>query len=185
MTKRIGGGQSFVEQLSAARGAIAPEALYAELAELVRTMPDLEAIGEIPPDTHKWLARAYVLVAGTGDNNDASSLKVSTSLMFTPMREVPAAEIRAIVYRALAVAESRAPASAQGAFIAAGNVFDAMARIGKVLGTASRDVLIIDPYMDEKTLTDFAVLVAERVAIRLLADKHYVKAAPLRPAVER
>ena len=71
--------------------------------------------------------------------------------------------------RALAVAEMRAPVSAQGAFIAAGNSFDAFAAVGKVLATATGDILIIDPYLDEKALTDFAPLAHEGVSIRLLA----------------
>jgi hypothetical protein len=59
-----------------------------------------------------------------------------------------------------------------------------MAAIGKVLQTATRDVLIVDPYMDEKALTDFAPLTQETVAIRLLADQHSHKPT-LRPAQQR
>jgi hypothetical protein len=161
-----------------------PEALYAQLGELIRTMPDLEAYGEIPPETHKWLGRAYNLVAATGDPLDVAALRTASDTLFMGPREVQAAQIRNIVYRALAVAESKVPASARGAFIPAGDVFEAMAAIGKVLETASSDVLIVDPYMDEKTLTDFTVLVPERSTIRLLADQHDVKPS-LRPAVQR
>jgi hypothetical protein len=58
MTKRIG-GQSFSEQLNAsAHGFMDPEAFYAQLGELIRTMPDLDAPGEISADTHKWLGSA-------------------------------------------------------------------------------------------------------------------------------
>ena len=59
-----------------------------------------------------------------------------------------------------------------------------MASVGKVLSKAKADVLILDPYMDEKTLTDFAPLAPERVQIRLLADKKYHKPT-LAPAVSR
>jgi hypothetical protein len=185
MTKLIG-GQSFAEQLrTSAHGSMAPEALYAQLGELIRTMPDLDAAGAISDDTHKWLGRAYVLVDATKVIGDAIALKFASEQLLSPtFGNGEAAKIRGIVYRAFAVAESRAPASAQGAFIAAGNVFDAMARIGKVLGTASRDVLMIDPYMDVKALTDFAVQIPEGVTVRLLADQHDAKES-LRPGVER
>ena len=43
-----------------------------------------------------------------------------------------------------------------------------MAAIGKVLGTAKRDVLIVDPYADEKALTDFAPLAREGISVRML-----------------
>jgi hypothetical protein len=72
----------------------------------------------------------------------------------------------------------------QGAFISAGNPFDAFAAFAKVLSMATNDILMIDPYMDEKALSDFAVLAAEGMAIRLLADEHGKKAS-LKPAVER
>jgi hypothetical protein len=52
------------------------------------------------------------------------------------------------------------------------------------MGTATKDVLMIDPYMDERALTDFAVLASENVTIRLLADAHSHKPS-LKPAVER
>jgi hypothetical protein len=162
-----------------------PEALYAQLGELIRTMPDLDAWGVIPPDTHKWLGRAWNLVAATGNLDDAVALKIASDTLYAESNRGPlGAKIRNIVYRALAVAESKVPASARGAFIPAGDVFEAMAAIGKVLETASCDVLIVDPYMDEKTLTDFTVLVPERTTIRLLADQHDVKPS-LRPAVQR
>jgi hypothetical protein len=99
-------------------------------------------------------------------------------------RQRAAASIRNVVYRALAAAASRPPASVQGAFILAGNVFDALAAIGKVLACATRDVLIVDPYMDERALTDFAPLALERVGVRLLADAKCHKPT-LRAAAER
>ncbi len=60
-----------------------------------------------------------------------------------------------------------------------------MAAVAKVLNTAARDVLIIDPYMDEKVLTDFAVLAPETVSVRLLGDDKTSIKATLKPAKER
>ena len=59
-----------------------------------------------------------------------------------------------------------------------------MAAIGKVLGTAKRDVLIVDPYADEKALTDFAPLAREGISVRMLADEKDHKPT-LQPARER
>jgi hypothetical protein len=84
----------------------------------------------------------------------------------------------------LAAAELRAPASAQGAFIPAGNAFDAFAAVSKVLQTATTDVLIIDPYMDEAALTEFGCAVPHGITLRLLADAAHVKAT-LEPAARR
>jgi hypothetical protein len=44
--------------------------------------------------------------------------------------------------------------------------------------------LIVDPYMDETTLSDFVLMIPEQVPIRLLSDQHSVKPT-LRPACNR
>jgi hypothetical protein len=88
------------------------------------------------------------------------------------------------LHKALAAAELRAPASAQGAFIPAKNSFDAFAALAKVLETATSDVLVVDPYQDETMLTEFAGAVSDKASIRLLADNASVKAT-LAPAATR
>jgi hypothetical protein len=150
-------------------------------------MPDLAnfAYRTIPPETQRWLGRAAALVEETGNLADLVALRVAANNVDSPLASIKATHaqtIIAIVHRALAAAELRAPAAAQGAFIPAGNAFDAFAAVGKVLATARQDVLIVDPYMDEKALTDFAPLASEQVTVRLLADQHGHKAT-LKPAV--
>jgi hypothetical protein len=51
------------------------------------------------------------------------------------------------------------------------------------LGEAHSDALIVDPYMDDKALTVFALLAKEQVAIRLLSDAGHVKPS-LKPAAQ-
>jgi hypothetical protein len=85
------------------------------------------------------------------------------------------------LHRSFAVAELAAPAAAQGAFIPVGNAFDALAAVGKVLLSATISLMIVDPYMNEKALTDFAVLAPEKVSLGLLADHKKVKPG-LKPA---
>jgi hypothetical protein len=80
-------------------------------------------------------------------------------------------KIRAILYRALAAAELAAPASARGSFLPAGEPFAAINAVGKVLGGARASAFIVDPYADANLLTEFAVLVAEGVPVRVLADE--------------
>ncbi len=77
-----------------------------------------------------------------------------------------------------------APAHARGSFIPAGNAFDAFASLSTILGSATKEALIVDPYMDEKVLTDFAVLLQETVQIKLLSDVGTVKPS-LSPAVKK
>lgn len=99
------------------------------------------------------------------------------------MREQFRKPIRAALFRALAETEAAIGPAARGAFIPANNVFDALATLATLFGAATRSLLIIDPYMDEKALTDFARLAPEGVRINLMADARHVKPG-LKPAAQ-
>jgi hypothetical protein len=164
---------------------IDPQALYVQLGRLVEAMPDLQADQPLSTSTQEWLGRVAALIAASGDVADIADFQTHALLLSKgTTRFYAAQDLGVIVRRALAKAELNAPASAQGSFVPAGNVFDAMSAIGKILGQAKRDVLIVDPYMDEKALTDFALLAPERIGIRLLFDLQTVKST-LRPAAAR
>jgi hypothetical protein len=170
-----------------------PQSLYMQLGRLIETMPDLERSGEYSPEILKWLARAHALVSTQGNAQDIAGIRTATSnatLYYTGdladqgPRKSAVKKIVTILYRALALAELDAPTTVRGAFIPAGNSFDAMAAVSRTLSGARHDALIVDPYMDEKALTDFAPLAPEGTIIRLLADQHSHKPT-LRPAAER
>lgn len=161
--------------------SITPEELYARLGSLVAEMPDL-ANGPITPEIHQWLGRAAALVESTGDLANLIQLRVKAQSLNGVLRANNAQAIAAIVHEALAKAELNAPAAVRGTFIAAGQTFTAFAAVGKVLGTATSDILMVDPYADEKVLTDYAVLAPDNVTVRLLAEGHYKKS--LKPAAE-
>jgi hypothetical protein len=163
-----------------------PQALYVQLGRLIEAMPDLMQHPQ-PVATTQWLARAFALVkiVNPAEANEIKDGMYSLSSGGnTEISRIYTTSITQTLYRALAEAELRAPAAAQGAFISAGNAFDALAALGKVLGAAHQDLLIVDPYMDEKILTDFAALAGEKVGLRLLADQKSVKVT-LKPASQR
>ena len=153
--------------------------LYYAIGNLIGAQPD-------HVDTHsvmRWLGKAAAL-ADRVDVLEAAGITSATSLLAMNGTSPTVDKVNAMLYRMLAKAELNAPVSQQGSFIAAGNPLDAMAAIGKVLRSAATSVRIVDPYMDETTLTDFIVLANEGVKIELLADAAYVKPS-LAPAVQR
>lgn len=166
-----------------------PEALYRQLGQLVADMPrDLSGPGPISADTHHWLGRAAALVEESADDilqREQIAFTVASDSLHGALQQQNAHRIVAILHRALARAELKAPAAARGAFIAVGAAFDLFQVIGKLLREATKDVLIVEAYMDATVLTDFAPLAAEGVAIRLLTDSFYTKAGTLQPPVER
>jgi hypothetical protein len=162
-----------------------PEAAYRQISALVTTMPNLRSVTDdysVPPETQLWLGRVHALLSRMGMHTEA--VAVSTYSTRLNGRDAAGArdQITSALYRGLAAAELRAPAAVQGSFIAAGDQFDAFSALGKVLSQATGDVVMVDPYMDEVTLTDFLPLVSEGVSIRLLSDAHSVKPT-LKPAV--
>ncbi len=157
-----------------------PETLYRQLGRLIETLPDLTQ-APVPAEVHHWIARAYALVAEVGNSGDPAIFTLHANNLGLIGREHAAHTITTIVYRAFALAEMRAPAGVAGAFIPAHNSFDAFAALSKVLKTATKDVLIIDPYMDETALTEFGSAVPEKVCLRLMADQANCKPT-LRPA---
>jgi hypothetical protein len=163
--------------------AIDPESLYRQLGQLVAETPDLA--GPITAETHRWLGRVAALVEEGGGTFDPITFTTASDSLLGPFQERYAHSIMAVLHRALARAELKAPAAAQGAFITVGAAFDVFQVIGKVLGEAKKDVLIVDPCMDAKVLTDFAPLAAEGVNIRLLTDSFYTKAEAVQPGAAR
>lgn len=166
---------------------MSPEEIYHNLGQLIAATPNFDAHDSLQSEETIWMSKGYALLVASGMTLEAVELKVQMDLLTTALphlRPSFAAKISATLHRALAVAELNAPTSSRGAFISAGNAFDAMAAVGRVLSQASANVRIVDPYMDEKALTDFAVLTNPSAKVELLADSSTVKAS-LKPAVTR
>jgi hypothetical protein len=153
-----------------------PQTLYLMLGQLIETTPDFSENVPLTREHQKWLGQASALVGEAGEHIDKIQINIFAQNMNGTLRLSNAHAISTILHRTLAAVELRAPSSGQGAFIPAGNSFDAFAAIGKVLGSANDDLLVVDPYMDANALTDFAVTASEHVHIRLLADRANHKA---------
>ncbi|MGQ0560138.1 MAG: hypothetical protein ACT4OE_11270 [Sphingosinicella sp.] len=163
------------------------EAAYRQIGELIATMPDLRAVDENggrPQETHRWLGRLHALLNATAQTVEAHELRLAIGGLQTIFADRHIEDIRNIAYRTLAAAEVMAPSAVQGSFIPAGHGFDVFSALSKVLGKAKTDVLIVDPYMDAVTVTDFVPLVPDGVSVRLLSDEDSVYST-LRPAITR
>jgi hypothetical protein len=160
--------------------SLTPEAIYLQLGQHLAEMPEIPRT--LTPEVNKWFGRLVALVECT-KSTDISALK--TGVEFLETNRIHSLQtIFAVAYAALARAELEAPAAIQGTFIATGHALDAFAAIGKVMATASSDILIVDPYADAKLITDFAVQAPEvGVSVRVLADQKDHKPT-LKPAAE-
>jgi hypothetical protein len=157
------------------------ETLYRQLGRLLQTAPEFRAEGELTFEQMQWLARGRALIA---EVDVGALLEFDSACGFIQRGDLRRQSIQTAflaLHKALAKAELKAPATAQGAFIPAQNSFDAFAAINKILQSATSDVLIVDPYLDETILTDFGSSIPQGVQLRLLSDQATVK-APLTPA---
>lgn len=169
---------------------IKPENLYMRVRYLIESIPNFDDIQS--PSTNKWMGEIYAIVESLNDPIATGTLRLAMDAVYKhaghkgvsiSVRQNAEREIMAIIYRTCSILELRSPAEMQGSFIPAGSVFDALAIMSKILGEAKKDVFLIDPYMDEKALTNFAILIPEFVQIRLLAGESSQKAS-LNPAVK-
>ncbi|WP_278055806.1 phosphatidylserine/phosphatidylglycerophosphate/cardiolipin synthase family protein [Mesorhizobium sp. WSM4982] len=151
---------------------------YAALARLIEEQPDAADIHSVL----RWMGRAQALVQGVSDRN-ANGIAHAGTFMQSNGTIKTIQSVNMHLYATLAIAEMEAPQPSQGSFVVAGKPFDAMMAVGKVLTTAKAKVRIVDPYMDEKALTEFALLANEGVNIQLLGSPMY-KAA-LIPAAQK
>ncbi|QDK32581.1 hypothetical protein [Sphingomonas sp. IC081] len=164
------------------------EALYHQLGQIISDEPNIPTGGGRGSiEILQWLGRAEALieqVSGIVDHSKFGTLRTTMLTATLTDAETQMRHIRGLLYTALAKAELSAPATAKGAFIPAGNSFDALTAIAGVLRECEGSVLIVDPYMDAIALTDFLPMVKEGVSLRLLASGKQ-KNAGLPEAVER
>ena len=158
-------------------GKLTPEAHYQALGQLMAEMPDfgpsakpvVEKDAKARADITRWLARTGALLDDMGGHMDAGYIEVFADKLHTYIGfEQTHQHVSAIVTRALARAELASPAEMHGRFIAAGNTFDALVAMGKLLERASSDVLFVDPYADRTMLDEFGRLPKEGVTVRVL-----------------
>jgi hypothetical protein len=144
-------------------------------------MPDLHAM-PITSETVTWVARVIATLEAIGDPGDIQ-VRVASTTLGTVLGRDSAGKIQLLLQTALARCELQLPVDARGAFIPAGNPFDAFAAVTKILSAAKNTVMIVDPYADER-IFDFLTACEESVTINVLSDHADVKPS-LKPASQR
>ncbi|MFN3225704.1 MAG: phosphatidylserine/phosphatidylglycerophosphate/cardiolipin synthase family protein [Hyphomicrobiales bacterium] len=156
-----------------------PVVAFQSISKILQEQPDVNVKDEFL----RWLGKVDALLQ---ELEPLSAAEVSASRQVHLYRDPWAVKdtANAALYRALAKAEFSLPVESQGSFIAPGNALDAMAGVSRIMKTAEKNVLIVDPYMDDLMLTHYAVLASEGVLVELLSDERTVKPS-FGPAVER
>jgi hypothetical protein len=157
-----------------------PDELYHRLGRIVEQAPQLPESGALSLEFMKWAGQVVALIKEVGGDltlstraqNAANGLH--SSALDVLDRNTRYQRFLMVLYEALAIAELKAPSSAQGTFIPVGGDHDAFVAIGKILDKAKADVFVVDPYMDAEII-GFMSLAPERVPIRLLCDSFKIQ----------
>src|SRR4051812_41947041 len=127
-----------------------PEGLYRRIGRLIEIAPPAPQSANFSPELMRWIGQVTAVLKEVGDITIMAEVTLAIGQMQQLANRVEHFQkIMVGLYQALAIAELKAPQSAQGAFIPVGNAFDAFSAIAKILGAARSDVLIVDPYMDD------------------------------------
>jgi len=162
----------------------APEALYRQLGQLRNEMPKWDQLGKA--SSSQWVGRVIAVVEATEMSGvELAKLRTQFELLLTHyhMSDKIAVVIAQLIDTVLAKLELRLPAESQGAFIPAGGVFDGYQAVSKAMAGATKSVILVDPYADDKLISDFVPLAPEKVAVHVLTDAGSVKPS-LKPAGE-
>lgn len=150
------------------------EELYGHFSNLIQTMPNLSEYRTNQADNDRWLAKAYALVEERGAAADVVEFRnayknfATHSVVHT---RHGAEAVTAIVLRNFAALELKVAPAIQGSFIPVGSPLDAYKILVSIFATANKKVLIVDPYMDDKIITEFLNTTPEKIEIQLLSDE--------------
>lgn len=157
--------------------------LYRRAMRLLETVPQFDREDD-DTEARRWAAA----VAAIGDYVlpavEQSQLLTNRAALSSIAADIAWDRIQDALFRMVASLELQVPPVLSDSFIPVGGSFDAFSALARVFGQAKKEVFIVDPYMDETVLTDFAVTIASGVGLRLLSDSSAVKASLL-PAAER
>lgn len=162
---------------------IDPLRMYHELSRVIEAAPDFATDEDLTQDQLIWVGRAHALVESI-DGLKGVEFDLESKGLTSIYRMTHFSKLMLILHKVLGKAELAAPAGVRGSFIPIGAAFDAYASIAKILKDAKKDVLIVDPYMDETVITEYASLMPVGVAFRILSDEGSVKPS-LQTAVKK
>lgn len=161
----------------------APEALYHQLGRLRNEMPHWRELGQA--STSRWAGRVLAVVDAAGELVELVALRGYFDFATrNGSSETTGKLVAQQIDTVIAKLELKLPAEAQGAFIPAGGVFDGFQAVSKAMATAQQNIFLVDPYADDKLISDFAALAPEGLPVFILSDEQTARPS-LKPAVER
>ena len=158
--------------------------LLSRMKSLLVEPPDLDKLSIFDSECEDWVAKADALLSVvvqqfTYDTFAMSEFRSNVENLRNPvvsLRPLKASKNNAIglIRRNFERLRLAVPSSHDGAFIPVGSEFEAYSEISRIAAESSSELLIVDPYMDGKILTEFLQSIEGKV-INLLSDENTVR----------
>jgi hypothetical protein len=156
-------------------------ALLAELRALAADAPDFATYSPSSRLHLEWLGKAYALIL-RWNKNEAISFKTTANFLAIDLtRDMNVGKLLGTLHCAIADIEIQVPELPPQAF-GPGAVYDFHKALLDLLASATSELLIVDPYLDEQIFDAYISTVPPQVVVRLLTLKY---AASLSPAVQK
>jgi hypothetical protein len=155
-----------------------PQVLLDAFHRLIREEPALAGRGAYEAPQHEWLGRASHLIQ-EWDSTEAIGFKVAARAMAGNLnRQMNYGSVLTTIREAIASLEAGLPSGAAQIF-GPGAVYDVFKALNDLVGSATKSLLIIDPYMDGSIFDTYLSNLQPSVATRLLIARYVenVKAA--------
>lgn len=165
------------------RPKLSPEQIMALIEDMLRNAPEFPYEGSLSTADLKWLGRAESVIEAAGYTNDLLDFRVARKSLGTMTHS--RTEILGPLHNVHSKSELLAPASAQGAFIPAGDTWNGYAAIVKLVQQPCDDLLIVDPYVNSDLFTDFAPHVVAKRGLRCITAKRSENHAGLEASQRR
>lgn len=149
--------------------AHAPEELLALLAEAIRTVPMFDRFDDVTDDDLRWLARTHAILTASKNLKALTAYELArNSVGYSNFNK---SKLMLALQDAYAHLELLIPLTLQGAFIPPGEAFNGYVALVRIVKSASKDLLLVDPYVDATLFTDIAPMLPDGVTLRCLTSK--------------
>jgi hypothetical protein len=156
------------------------EQLLAEVEDLLKTMPPRSTLEKENNQSFSWLGRMSAVIHAWKPSNAALLLSYQGEFRLWGMQDSGYAKILTLLHEARhdLRMKTTGPTSVP---VSQGLVFEYFDEIRKIVETAKKDLLFVDPYLDAEFVSRYLGHVSDGVTTRLLAR---AKLATLLPAVD-
>lgn len=146
-----------------------PQVLLDSLRRLIRDEPPLQGKGTYEAVQHEWLGRASHLIR-QWNQTQAIGFQVAVRAMAGNLnRQMNYGTVLTMIYEAITSLESNLPADT-GQVFGPGAVYDFFKALNELVGSTTRSIFIVDPYMDNTIFDSYLSNIGSSVVVRLLVS---------------